>query len=249
MCCASATMVPISDRTLSAGRAESGVQPRQWVACCRHRAGPDSDELPRERRIRLVRDHQADLAGCRKPQRNRGVHVIPSSAVARVVNHSRPRCPGRSVLNDRYDARTPGAETTATELNPASLHVGRSAVAQLDRDLDERHVLEMPAPARILTRPGYDATAGNASRPALLRSTRRVNLVAAVQLDCETVPRQPETSPARAGKARSGSRRSPHILQPGGTTAPPSCWTWRICILPSHLLSNRRRQLEDQRCR
>ncbi len=29
------------------GRAESGIQPRQWMEYRRHRTGPDSDEIPR----------------------------------------------------------------------------------------------------------------------------------------------------------------------------------------------------------
>jgi hypothetical protein len=43
------------------GRADSGVQPRQWMEYRRHRTGPGSDEIPRRRRTGLVRDHQADL--------------------------------------------------------------------------------------------------------------------------------------------------------------------------------------------
>src|SRR5262249_13782473 len=61
MCCASVTMVPILARTHQSGRAESGVQPQQWMECRRHRTGPDSDQIPRRRRTGLVRDNQTDL--------------------------------------------------------------------------------------------------------------------------------------------------------------------------------------------
>jgi hypothetical protein len=43
------------------GRAESGVQPRQWMECRRHRTGTDSDEIPQRRRTGLVRDNQTNL--------------------------------------------------------------------------------------------------------------------------------------------------------------------------------------------
>jgi SAM-dependent methyltransferase len=46
------------------GRAESGVQPQDWMECRRHRTRPGSDEIPRQRRTGLVRDNQADLDRC-----------------------------------------------------------------------------------------------------------------------------------------------------------------------------------------
>jgi len=46
---------------MQSGRAESSVQPQQWMECRRHRTAPDSDEIPRRRRTGLVRDNQTDL--------------------------------------------------------------------------------------------------------------------------------------------------------------------------------------------
>ena len=62
---------------VTSGRAESGVQPQQWMECRRHRTGPDSDEIPRRRRTGLVRDYQTDLdcGALRTDERSRGVLV------------------------------------------------------------------------------------------------------------------------------------------------------------------------------
>src|SRR5438552_628384 len=49
------------DAGMQSGRAESSVQPQQWMECRRHRTAPDSDEIPRRRRTGLVRDNQTDL--------------------------------------------------------------------------------------------------------------------------------------------------------------------------------------------
>jgi hypothetical protein len=47
----------------SRGRAESSVQPQQWMKCRRHRTGPDSGQIPRPDAPALVRDNQTDLHG------------------------------------------------------------------------------------------------------------------------------------------------------------------------------------------
>src|SRR4029453_915019 len=80
-------------------RAESGVQPQHWVEGRRHRTGPGSDELPRQRRTGLVGDNQTD------PDRGTALIILADGVAAeralelgRVLDrpgarHPRPRAP------------------------------------------------------------------------------------------------------------------------------------------------------------
>ena len=123
--------------------------------------------------------HPARLPRPARPWHSASGHQAPPiSAVARI----RSRFSGLMNAGSGqfstidYHARIPGTVTAATELSASTLHVGRPAVAQFDRDLHERHVLEMPAPAGVLTRAHDDAAVWNASRAALLRPAGRVSI-------------------------------------------------------------------------
>ncbi len=86
---------------------------------------------------------------------------------------------------DRRDFGSPGAIAAAAKSDALALDVRWASVAQFDRRLRERDIVEMPAPSAIDFRACDDSANGDSGSTASLHQSRRLDLIVARQHDSE----------------------------------------------------------------
>ena len=130
-------------------------------------------------------------------------------------------CRSRSGFLDPRHRRRPRTESPAAESGALTLDIGRPSVTQLNRDLGEGHVLEVPAPAGIDLRARDDAAVRDPRGTAVLRRPRSGDLTRGCQRDPKGF--------VRNGERHDGARR----------------WSGR-CAAAARVEKQRREQGRDQ---